>query len=57
MSARDGWRWLPGPWWVKLLLIVLLACGQFCPGELDEILILAAIGWVRRRLDARNTTT
>jgi hypothetical protein len=33
-------------------LIVLLAAGQLIPGELDEMLLLLAIGWVKRRMDA-----
>ena len=52
-EAREGWRALPGPWPVKILLIALLAAGQLIPGELDELLLLLAIGWVKRRLDQR----
>jgi len=52
-QAREGWRALPGPWPVKILLIALLAAGQLIPGELDELLLLLAIGWVKRRLDQR----
>jgi hypothetical protein len=47
-SARDGWEWLPGPWPVKLLLIVLLTAGQLIPGEADEALLLLAIAGVKR---------
>ena len=52
-EAREVWRALPGPWPVKILLIALLAAGQLIPGELDELLLLLAIGWVKRRLDQR----
>ena len=52
-EAREGWRALPGPWPVKVLLIAILAAGQLIPGEVDEVLMLAAIGWVKRRLDQR----
>jgi hypothetical protein len=52
VSARAGWDALPGPWPVKVALIVLLAAGQLIPGELDEMLLLLAIGWVKRRMDA-----
>jgi hypothetical protein len=53
MSARAGWDALPGPWPVKIALILLLAAGQLIPGELDEVLLLLAIGYVKRRMDAR----
>lgn len=53
VSVRDGWRWLPGPWWVKVLLLVLLAAGQLIPGELDEYLFLLLIGLIKRRVDSR----
>jgi hypothetical protein len=52
-QAREGWRALPGPWPVKVLLIAVLVAGQLIPGELDEVLLLLAIGWVKRRLDQR----
>lgn len=48
VSAADGWRWLPGPWPVKLTLVVLLAAGQLIPGELDELIVLAVIAGVKR---------
>ena len=53
VSVVDGWRWLPGPWWVKVALLVLLAAGQLIPGELDEWVALLVIGYVKRRVDAR----
>jgi hypothetical protein len=54
MSARQGWDALPGPWPVKVALVLLLIAGQAIPGELDELLLILAIGWVKRRLDAKN---
>jgi hypothetical protein len=45
-EAREMWRALPGPWWVKILIIVVL---QAIPGELDEIALLLALGWLRKR--------
>jgi len=53
MSARSGWDALPGPWPVKVALIVLLAAGQLIPGEADELVLLLLIGYVKRRMDAR----
>ena len=45
-EAREFWRALPGPWWCKVLLLVIL---QLIPGELDEILLLVVLGWLRKR--------
>jgi len=53
VQARDMWTALPGPWPVKVLLIV--AC-QLIPGPLDEIaLITVAAAW-RRRTATRTGT-
>ena len=53
MSARSGWDALPGPWPVKVALVLLLIAGQLVPGELDELLLIFLIGYVKRRMDAR----
>ena len=45
-EAREMWRALPGPWPVKVLLVV--AC-QAIPGPLDEIALLAVVAAVRKR--------
>lgn len=46
-EAREAWRALPGPWPVKVLLIV--AC-QAIPGPLDEIALVAlSAAWRRRK--------
>lgn len=45
-EAREMWRALPGPWPVKVLLVV--AC-QAIPGPLDEIALLAAVAAFRKR--------
>lgn len=42
-EARRLWQSLPGPWPVKVLLIVLT---QAIPGPQDELLLLAVVaGW------------
>jgi hypothetical protein len=49
--AMQLWRSLPGPWPVKVLLLVAT---QAIPGPLDEIALLAVTGafrkWRARRL-------
>lgn len=45
-EAREMWRALPGPWWVKVLLIVVT---QAIPGPQDEILLLAICAACRKR--------
>ena len=45
-TARDTWDALPGPWPVKLTLIVVCTA---IPGALDEIAVLALVAWARRR--------
>jgi hypothetical protein len=45
-TARGLWDGLPGPWPVKVLLVV--ACTAI-PGALDEIALLALVAWARRR--------
>jgi hypothetical protein len=52
VCAADLWQWLPGPWPVKVLLLAILAAGQYIPGELDELLFIAAIA-AAKRLTAR----
>ena len=49
-EAREAWRALPGPWPVKVLLVV--AC-QAIPGPLDEIALLAVVAAVRKRRSSR----
>jgi hypothetical protein len=44
--ARELWRSLPGPWYVKIALII--AC-QLIPGPGDEIALIALAAWARRR--------
>lgn len=45
-EAREMWRSIPGPWWCKVLIIAAMLA---CPGELDEIVFFAVLGWLRRR--------
>lgn len=46
-AVRRAWDGLPGPWWVKIALIV--AC-QFIPGGFDEwALIAGTAAWRRYR--------
>jgi hypothetical protein len=45
-EARELWRALPGPWWVKVALIVVT---QAIPGPQDEILLLAVVAYCRKR--------
>jgi hypothetical protein len=49
-EARELWRALPGPWWVKVLLIVLT---QAIPGPQDEIALLLLIMAALRKRRAR----
>jgi hypothetical protein len=46
VTTRDLWDTLPGPWPVKITLIVLT---QAIPGQLDDIALLALLAWLRRR--------
>ena len=45
-EIREMWRALPGPWWVKVLLIAVMLA---IPGQLDEFLFLAVLGAFRKR--------
>jgi hypothetical protein len=45
-EARETWRALPGPWWVKTLIIV--GCLAI-PGQLDEIAVIALCKLFRAR--------
>ena len=45
-EAREMWRAMPGPWWCKVLLLVLLLA---VPGQLDEIVFLAVLSALRKR--------
>jgi hypothetical protein len=49
-EAREMWRALPGPWWVKTLL--LAACLAI-PGPADEVALIAITAAFRRRRAAR----
>lgn len=44
-EARELWRALPGPWWVKVLLLVVT---QAIPGPQDEILLLVIVAALRK---------
>ncbi len=39
-TVLEMWRDLPGPWWVKLLLVAVTVA---IPGPQDELLLLAVI--------------
>ena len=45
-EARELWRALPGPWWVKALLITVCLA---IPGPADEVILLGAISLCRAR--------
>lgn len=45
-TAREFWASLPGPWWAKTALVIVLLA---IPGELDEFLLLAVLALLRRR--------
>ena len=49
-EAREAWRALPGPWPVKVLLIVLCA---LIPGPADEVALLAIVAALRKRRSSR----
>lgn len=55
IAAKKLWDELPGPWWVKLLLI---AATQVIPGQVDDFLLFGAIKlarWFWRRHGAAIT--
>ena len=45
-EAIEMWRCLPGPWWCKLAILVLVLA---IPGQLDEIALLAILSALRGR--------
>jgi hypothetical protein len=45
-EARELWRALPGPWWVKVLLLIAT---QAIPGPQDEIALLLIMAALRKR--------
>jgi len=52
LTALDLWNALPGPWWVKVLVLVIT---QVIPGPQDELLLLAVVA-VCRKIKARRAT-
>ena len=48
--ARQTWRDLPGPWWVKIALVAICIA---IPGPQDELLLIALTrvcrAWRKRR--------
>ena len=50
-EARELWRALPGPWWVKVLLLVIT---QAIPGPQDEVLLLLIVAACRKRKARRD---
>lgn len=49
--AREMWQSLPGPWYVKVLLVVVC---QVIPGPLDEVALIAiSQAWRRYRVNDR----
>jgi len=50
-EAREMWRAIPGPWWVKVLLIVIT---QAIPGPQDELVLLAVVAAFRKRQASRD---
>jgi hypothetical protein len=53
-KARTLWAALPGPTWVKALLVV--AC-LLIPGPFDEIACIALAGYLAARRAARRSVT
>jgi hypothetical protein len=47
MLAGDLWTALPGPWPVKLLVVLVLLA---IPGPQDELLLVLFLSWRKRRL-------
>jgi hypothetical protein len=45
-ELRELWRALPGPWWVKVLLIAVCLA---IPGPQDEIALALAVAALRKR--------
>lgn len=56
-EARETWRAIPGPWWVKVPVFVLVVAEPGPFGEMALFGILAACRWVKRRMDARKAVT
>ena len=53
-EARETWRAMPGPWPVKVLLLAVLLA---VPGQLDELVFLAALSAFRKRRARRAATS
>lgn len=54
-TARRAWDGLPGPWWVKILLIAVC---QLIPGGFDELALLAATAaWRKYRVRRQQLET
>jgi hypothetical protein len=45
-EARELWRALPGPWWVKVLLLAVCLA---CPGPWDELAVIMITAAFRKR--------
>lgn len=46
ITARQFWDALPGPWPVKVTLLVVCVA---IPGGFDELVLLAVVAWWRRQ--------
>lgn len=50
--VRDQWNAIPGPRWVKIIVITIIIAALIVPGQIDEIIIIALvrfISWLIRR--------
>ena len=52
-EARETWRAVPGPWWVKVPVFVLVVAEPGPFGEMVLLAVLAGVRWVKGRLEAR----
>lgn len=46
--VRDIWRDLPGPVWLKVIIMTTLFVAFIIPGQIDEIIVLLIIKFIIR---------
>jgi hypothetical protein len=51
---RDLWRQIPGPVWVKVIVMAVFVIALAFPGQADEIVIIGLIKFARWAIDKRN---
>lgn len=60
MTVRSGWLTLPGPWYVKavlgLVIVAILGACLMIPGPQDELVVMMLLSAMKKALDRKRVT-